>query len=128
LLITDRSRGPEPWFLLTGDTLFVGSVGRPDLPGSAEASARERYRSLYCTIMPLPDTIEIYPAHISGSVRGASISGKPASTLGSEKRFNPLLSFISEAECVQAITKDALPKPGEMTEILAHKEGRAQLL
>ena len=114
--------------LLTGDTLFVGSVGRPDLPGSAEASARELYRSLYCTIMPLPDTIEIYPAHFSGSVCGASMSGKPASTLGFEKRSNPLLSFISEAEFVQAITKDALPKPSEMTEILAHNRGRAQLL
>lgn len=116
--------------LLTGDTLFVGSVGRPDLPSSAEASARELYlyRSLCCTIMPLPDTIEIYSAHFSGSVCGASMSGKPASTLGSEKKFNQLLSFISEAEFVQAITKDAPPKPSEMTEILAYNRGRAQLL
>lgn len=128
LQVTDKSRGPEPWFLLTGDTLFIGSVGRPDLPGSAEVSARELYQSLHRKILPLPDTVEIYPSHFSGSVCGAGMSGKPASTLGFEKRFNPLLSMSSEDEFVLAITKDTLPKPGEMMEILARNQGRAQLL
>jgi glyoxylase-like metal-dependent hydrolase (beta-lactamase superfamily II) len=128
LLVTDRSRGHEPWFLLTGDTLFIGSVGRPDLPGSAEASARDLYQSLHRKILPLPDTVEIYPSHFSGSVCGAGMSGKPVSTLGFEKRFNPLLSMSSEDEFVLAITKDTLPKPGEMMEILTHNQGLAQAL
>lgn len=68
LLITDKTRGPDPWFLLTGDTLFVGAVGRPDLPGNAQASAAQLYDSLQEKILKLPDTLEIYPAHFSGSL------------------------------------------------------------
>jgi hydroxyacylglutathione hydrolase len=112
--------------LLTGDTLFVGAVGRPDLPGSAEVSARQLYRSLYHKVLTLPDSVEVYPAHFSGSVCGAGMSGKPASTLGFEKRFNRLLSLGSEDEFVQTITKEALPKPDRMMEILARNQGRAQ--
>jgi glyoxylase-like metal-dependent hydrolase (beta-lactamase superfamily II) len=126
LLITDRSRGPEPWFLLTGDTLFVGAVGRPDLPGRAEASARELYRSLHHKVLALPDTVEIYPSHFSGSVCGAGMSGKPGSTLGFEKRLNRLLSLGSEDEFVQAITKETLPKPDTMMAVLARNQGRDQ--
>ena len=71
LLVTDKTRGPEPWFLLTGDTLFVSAVGRPDLPGNAEESAAQLYESLHEKILVLPNALEIYPAHFSGSVCGA---------------------------------------------------------
>jgi glyoxylase-like metal-dependent hydrolase (beta-lactamase superfamily II) len=71
LLVTDKTRGPEPWFLLTGDTLFVGAVGRPDLPGHARESAAELYDSLKKKILTLPETLEVYPTHFSGSVGGA---------------------------------------------------------
>jgi glyoxylase-like metal-dependent hydrolase (beta-lactamase superfamily II) len=126
LLVTDKSRGPEPWFMMTGDTLFVGAVGRPDLPGNIEASARQLYRSLQHKVFALPDAVEIYPSHFSGSVCGAGMSGKPASTLGFEKKFNRLLSPGSEEEFVQAITKESLPKPDKMIAILAHNQGRDQ--
>jgi hydroxyacylglutathione hydrolase len=76
LLVTDKTRGPEPWFLLTGDTLFVGAVGRPDLPGHVRESAAELFDSLNNKILSLPSTLEIYPTHFSGSVCGAGISGK----------------------------------------------------
>lgn len=125
LLVTDKTRGPEPWFLLTGDTLFVGAVGRPDLPGDAEACAGELYRSLQRKILTLPENIEIYPTHFSGSVCGKGMSGKPVSTLAFEKRFNSLLSLTSEDEFVVAVNKDLPPKPVHMIETIRRNQGRA---
>ena len=90
LLVTDLRRGPEPWFVLTGDTLFVGSVGRPDLHAHAREIAAQLYDSLHAKLMTLPDDIEIYPGHFSGSLCGAGMSGKPSSTIAFEKRWNPL--------------------------------------
>jgi hydroxyacylglutathione hydrolase len=118
LLVTDKTRGPEPWFLLTGDTLFVGSVGRPDLPGNAEENARVLHGSLHKKILPLPDFIEIYPAHFSGSVCGKGLSGKASSTLTFEKRFNRFLN-MTEEEFVKTITADLAQKPAEMLETIA---------
>jgi len=76
LLVTDRSRGDVPWFVLTGDTMFVGSVGRPDL-GGAQA-AEEIYDSLSNTLLTLDDSVEVYPAHGSGSLCGRAMSAKSA--------------------------------------------------
>ena len=118
LLVTDKTRGSDPWFLLTGDTLFVGSVGRPDLPGNAEENARTLYGSLNTKIFSLPDFIEIYPAHFSGSVCGKGLSGKASSTLIFEKRFNRFLNMAQE-EFVKAITADLAQKPAEMLETIA---------
>jgi glyoxylase-like metal-dependent hydrolase (beta-lactamase superfamily II) len=125
LLVTDKTRGPEPWFLLTGDTLFVGAIGRPDLPGNADASARELYHSLRSTILCLPDHIEVYPTHFSGSVCGKDMSGKASSTLAFEKRCNPLLSLTSEDEFVVALTTDLPAKPEEMAQTILRNQGRA---
>src|SRR5256886_678258 len=79
LLVTDLERGPEPWFVLTGDTLFVGSVGRPDL-GGARAAA-ETYESLTRVLLPLDDSVEVYPAH------GAGRSEEHTSELQSQSNF-----------------------------------------
>ncbi len=118
LLVTDKTRGPEPWFLLTGDTLFVGSVGRPDLPGNAEENARTLYASLHRKILTLPDFIEIYPAHFSGSLCGKGLSGKASSTLTFERRFNRFLT-MPEGEFVRTITTDLDNKPVEMLGTIA---------
>ena len=118
LLVTDATRGTEPWFLLTGDTLFVGSVGRPDLSEHVERDAKELYRSLQHQILPLPDNLEVYPGHFSGSVCGEGMSGKPMSTLGFERRFNPLLSAVSESEFVRSIRQTVLPEIGQKEMIL----------
>jgi hydroxyacylglutathione hydrolase len=123
LLVTDRTRGPEPWFLLTGDTLFVGAVGRPDLPGHARESAAELYDSLKKKILNLPETLEVYPTHFSGSVCGAGMSGKPMSTLAFEKKWNPTLQLDREA-FIETLTKGILPKPSEMETILRINQGR----
>ena len=124
LLVTDKTRGSEPWFLLTGDTLFIGTVGRPDLPGDADASARELFCSLQHKILPLSDYIEIYPAHFSGSACGKGMSGKPSSTLAFEKRFNPLLSLTSEDDFVASVSSDLPPKPAAMIETMRRNQGR----
>lgn len=123
LLITDTTRGPEPWFLLTGDTLFVGAVGRPDLPGHARESAAQLYDSLKEKILALPETLEIYPAHFSGSFCGAGMSGKPMSTLAFEKRWNTALS-LDRADFVEKMTSAIPPKPPAMESMLRANQGR----
>lgn len=128
IVVTDLRRGPDPWFVLTGDTLFVGAVGRPDLPGDAAASAAELHRSLHEKLLPLADELEVYPAHFAGSPCGAGMSGKPSSTVGFERRFNPMLTLDRDA-LVAALTEGSegpLEKPAGMATILAVNRGRAR--
>jgi len=113
LAVTDTRRADAPWFVLTGDTLFVGAVGRPDLAGKEREMAGQLYESLHARILALPGEVELYPGHTSGSVCGAGISGKPGSTLGFEKRWNPLLNMEREA-FIEALTREIPPKPAEM--------------
>jgi hydroxyacylglutathione hydrolase len=121
LVVTDLKRGSEPWFVLTGDTLFVGGVGRPDLPGRARENAAQLYASLHDKLLTLPDDLEIYPGHFSGSVCGAGLSGKPTSTLAFEKRWNPMLS-LDQQGFIDALA-DVPPKPAEMERVLAFNRG-----
>jgi len=113
IIVTDRTRGPEPWFVLTGDTLFAGSVGRPDLlgQGAETALAEQLYESIYGKLLKLPDHIEVYPAHFGGAACGKGLSGKPGSTIGFERRFNPALQFTSKAEFVRFVLADLPPQP-----------------
>ena len=122
LVVTDLRRGTEPWFVLTGDTLFVGAVGRPDLPGRARENAAELHDSIRDKLLTLPDEIEVYPGHFSGSMCGAGMSGKPSSTIAFEKRWNPLLGKTRE-EFVNALA-DVPAKPAAMEQILRVNQGR----
>ncbi|AKV04470.1 Metallo-beta-lactamase family protein [Labilithrix luteola] len=122
LVVTDLRRGFDPWFVLTGDTLFVGAVGRPDLPGRARENAAELYDSIHAKLLTLPDQLEIYPGHFSGSMCGADMSGKPSSTIAFEKRWNPMLAK-SRGEFVEALAA-VPPKPAGMDEILRLNRGR----
>lgn len=118
LTVTDKRRGDEPWFVLTGDSMFVGAIGRPDLAGQEREMAAQLHDSLHRRILPLSGEIELYPGHTSGSVCGAGISGKPASTLGFEKRWNPLLTLDRDA-FVDALTQEIPPRPAEMDRMVA---------
>lgn len=124
LLVTDLRRGDAPWFVITGDTLFVGSVGRPDLAGHEKDMAALLWRSLHERLLCLPDELEIFPGHQAGSVCGADISGKPSSTIGFEKRRNRLLS-ADRNEFVAAVIAAIPPRPADMARIVAHNLGHA---
>ena len=121
LLVTDRSRGNDPWFVLTGDTLFIGDVGRPDLGG--DGAAEDLYDSLCRVLLPLSDSVEVYPAHGSGSVCGRAMSAKPGSTIGFERRFNPALQQPSKAEFVEFLMADLPPKPPSFETIVGKNRG-----
>jgi len=119
LVVTDVSRGPEPWFALTGDTLFAGGVGRPDLFGVEDGRvlAAELYRSLHERLLALPDHVEIYPAHFAGAACGKGLSGKPVSTIGFERRFNPALQARDPTTFAALVLADLPPAPAEFAEI-----------
>jgi hydroxyacylglutathione hydrolase len=129
-VVTDRTRGDEPWFVLTGDALLVGDAGRPDLHAQGgrmvEEMARTLYRSLTERLLSLPDDLLVYPAHYSGSVCGRGLSANPASTIGFERRHNPALRFDSEDAFVEALMRDIPQAPPDQAAIVAaNRAGRA---
>jgi hydroxyacylglutathione hydrolase len=116
LLVADRTRSDEPWMVLSGDTLFVGDVGRPDFGG--DDAGRELYASLQ-RLLALPDYVEVYPAHISGSPCGRAMSGKPSSTIGFERRHNAALAHAGPDAFVAALFEGLAPKPPGFLEMIA---------
>jgi hydroxyacylglutathione hydrolase len=124
LQVTDKRRTEAPWFVVTGDTLFVGAVGRPDLAGKETEMAGQIYDSLHGKLLTLPDEVEVYGGHVAGSVCGAGISGKPASTIGFEKRWNPMLS-LDRTAFIAALTQEIPPRPAEMERMVKVNLGMA---
>lgn len=124
LLVTDLRRGEAPWFVVTGDTLFVGAVGRPDLAGQEQEYAAQLYDSLHGKLLNLPDDIEIFPGHQAGSACGAGLSGKPSSTLGFEKKWNPALS-MEKSVFIEQMSLHLPPRPAEMEAMVRTNRGLA---
>jgi hydroxyacylglutathione hydrolase len=107
-----RQPGAPPR-VFTGDTLFVGAVGRPDLLGAnlARGLAEQLYDSLFNTLLALDDDVEVYPGHGAGSLCGAGIGDAPHTTIGQERRVNPLLQQASRASFVAAVLADLPETP-----------------
>jgi hydroxyacylglutathione hydrolase len=119
LLVSDTTRSEQPWLALTGDTLFVGDMGRPDLVGAEAANglASDMYHTMYEKILPLNDGLLIYPGHGAGSLCGKSIGSMRSTTLGYERISNPALAPRSKEEFVQYAVSDLPEQPGNHTRI-----------
>ena len=122
ILVTDRTRADEPWFVLTGHTLMVGDLGRTELAVSAEEGAKQLFRSVR-RLKALPDYVEVLPGAYAGSVCGRRLSGKPWSTIGFEKRHNQAFMIEDEAEFVRFMVAEIPPAPPEAAKIRAANSG-----
>jgi hydroxyacylglutathione hydrolase len=115
VLVDDPTEQDAPMKLLTGDTLFIGDVGRPDLAGSKGFTAAEMagmlYDSLRNKIMTLADSVEVYPAHGAGSMCGRNISKEASSTIGVQKQFNYALKPMSKGDFVTIMTNELPEAP-----------------
>jgi hydroxyacylglutathione hydrolase len=115
LLVTDKTRGAEPWFLLSGHTLMVGDLGRTELASTAEEGACALFETTR-KLKALPDHIEVLPGAFSGSVCGRSLSGKPMSTIGFERRFNKAFQMDDRDNFVEHMLQNIpIPPPDAAT-------------
>lgn len=122
LLVSDRTRADEPWFVLTGHTLMVGDLGRTELAVNAEQGAKD----LFCSVgrlKVLPDYVEVLPGAYAGSVCGRRLSGKPWSTIGFEKRYNEAFRIGEEAEFIRFMVAEIPPAPPEAAALRAANSG-----
>ena len=110
LLVVDRTRGTEPWALLSGHTLMVGDLGRTELATDAVTGARALFATT-TRLRQLPDYLEVWPGAFAGSVCGRSLSGKPSSTIGFERRFNRAFALTEEDEFVRYMLERTPPAP-----------------
>jgi len=113
VLVTDLERGADPWAVLTGDTLFIGDAGRPDLSGlhTPQELAGLLYDSLHHKLLNLDDAVEVFPAHGAGSICGRNISADRSSTIGRERRFNYALRPMARDKFVEVMTHELPPRP-----------------
>jgi hydroxyacylglutathione hydrolase len=120
--VVDTTRSEEPWLVLTGDSLFVGDVARPDLAVGATEGAESMFGSLR-RLLELPDGVEVFPGHVAGSLCGTSMSSRGSTTIGFERRFNPMLAipeleaFVAESAAVSS------PKPPNLNRIVELNRG-----
>ena len=123
LQVTDKTRGPAPWFLLTGHTVMVGDVGRTDLVSQPEAGATALFRTIQ-RLKQLPDYVEILPGAYAGSVCGRALSGKPVSTIGFERRCNRAFQIDSLEQFVAFMLESIPAAPPDAAAIRALNQGR----
>ncbi len=131
LVVTDKTRSSDPWLVLSGDSLFVGDVGRPDLvdptPESTERAALDQFHSVHDKILSLPDTTELYPAHYGASACGGLfLSPKPISTVGYERRWNRFAQITDPQAFVTEVLSLLKPPPVDASLIRDHNLGSQQ--
>ena len=122
--LIDRRRGEAPWAVLSGDTLFVGDVARPDLAIDKEDGARSIYRSLHGKLLSLDESTELWPGHLGGSLCGGpGMDLKISSTLGYERAHNPTLAIDDEEQFVDEAIRKLGPQPPNFERIVAINRG-----
>ena len=122
LAVADLTRGPDPWILLTGDSLFVGDAARPDLAVEAREGAEGLFHSLR-RLVELGDGVEVYPGHVAGSLCGKAMSSKASTTIGFERRFNPALAHDDVSLFVAESIGISAPRPPNMERIVEMNRG-----
>jgi hydroxyacylglutathione hydrolase len=120
--VIDTQRATEPWLVLTGDSLFVGDVARPDLAVDAHEGSEGLFGSLR-RLAELPDGVEVFPGHVAGSLCGAAMSSKPSTTIGFERRFNASFALADLQDFVSGSTGSLPPRPPNMERIVALNRG-----
>jgi len=119
LLVYDAAHGSDPYAVLTGDTLFIGDVGRPDLRASLGWSAEQLgsllYDSVHDRLLPLPDETLVYPAHGAGSLCGKNLSTDTVSTMGVQRRYNYALQPMTKDEFIGLVIADQPDSPAYFT-------------
>ena len=122
--LIDRSRGEEPWAVLTGDTLFVNDVARPDLAIEERDGARAIFHSLKDKLLTLPESCEVWPGHLGGSMCGGpGMDLKVSSTIGYERKYNPTLAIDDEDEFIDASVSKLGPQPPNFKAIVEMNKG-----
>ena len=122
--LVDTRRGDEPWAVLTGDTLFVGDIARPDLAIEKSEGARDIFRSLNGTLLGLGTDVEVWPGHLGGSMCGGpGMDMKTSSTIGFERRHNPVLALEDEDEFVEQALAGLGPQPPNFRAIVDLNRG-----
>lgn len=132
VVVYEHAGDTEPYGVLTGDTLFIGDVGRPDLLGSIgftkEELADKLYDSLHNKLMPLPDSTRVYPAHGAGSACGKNLSTELWSTMGEQRKTNYALRASSKEKFVELVTEGQPPAPGYFVyNAILNRKGRELL-
>src|SRR6201995_2040053 len=123
-LLSDASRGGAPWALLSGDSLFIGDVARPDLAIEPREGAAQMFHSLHERLLALGDEVEVWPGHLGGSLcGGAGIDLKSSSTIGFERAHNPALAIAAEADFVAGATSSLPDRPPNVEQIVAINRG-----
>jgi hydroxyacylglutathione hydrolase len=124
-VLRDAGRGDDPWAVLTGDSLFVGDVARPDLAIEPRDGAAAIFHSLQDRLFTLPDTVEVWPGHLGGSLCGSSgIDHKSSSTIGFEREHNRVASFQSAEEFVDDAVATLGDQPPNVDRVVALNRGR----
>jgi hydroxyacylglutathione hydrolase len=122
--LIDSERGDQPWAVLTGDSLFVGDIARPDLAVDKDEGARGIFHSLHERLLGLPDTCEVWPGHLGGSLCGGpGMDMKTSSTIGYEREHSELLGIADEDEFTSRATANLRPQPPNFQAIVALNRG-----
>ncbi len=123
LAVSDTSRCEDPWLVLTGDSLFIGDVARPDLAIQGKEGASALYDSIFDRLLKLEDGVEVYPAHVAGSLCGRGMNPKTSSTIGFERKHNPAIAPRPRDTFIHDINENLPQRPPNMLKIVERNRG-----